>query len=305
MRIDKTMNLFEIINITQLKKEYQIEPFTLIDFTVGFDDLIYLLFSKNVPERTANTHYIALIIIFDWSSNSVCNIVFQDLGILEFDYHFIRPLKDHIMLIGARCRYHDRYNIEQNVLMLDKKGTAVKKLCFGDGIENCITTADELIIVSYFDEGVFGNYGWSKPIGSSGLIVWDTEGNIIWKNKKYKIYDCYAINIDSGNRLWFYYYSDFNLVCTDFRSDIVIHPGISGCHAFALSETQQKILFSGGYDDTSFYQCSIDIPHGKIGEKQKVDIRINNTSIEKSICHFYGSKLLFLVNNALYGFYFT
>lgn len=306
------MNLFEIVNIIQLKKDYQIESYTLVDFTVGFDDLIYLLFSQNVPERIdgmfvntiANTQYIAITIVFDWSSNSVCNTFFYDFGILEFNYHFIRPLKNNIMLIGARCEYQNQDNIEKNVLILDEKGVIVKKLCFGDGIESCITTADGLIIVSYFDEGVFGNHGWSKPIGSSGLIVWDAEGNIIWENKKYNIHDCYAINIDSSNRLWFYYYNDFDLVCTDFRSDIVMHPEISGCIAFALSVTQRKILFSGGYNDSSFYQCSLDINHSKIGKKQKEIIKFDNRSIEKPICHFHGSKLLFLVDNALYGFYF-
>ncbi|HHY22980.1 MAG TPA: hypothetical protein GX527_01905 [Clostridiaceae bacterium] len=78
------MNLFEIINITQLKKDYQIESFTLVDFTVGFDDLIYLLFSKNDTERIdgmfvntiANTQYIVITMVFDWSSNSVCNTIF-------------------------------------------------------------------------------------------------------------------------------------------------------------------------------------------------------------------------------------
>lgn len=309
---DEMMNLFEIINITQLKKDYQIESFTLVDFTVGFDDLIYLLFSQSVPDRIdgmfvstiANTQYIAIAIVFDWSANCVCNTNFCDFGILEFNYHFIRPLKNHIMLIGARCEYHNQDNIDQNVLILDEKGAKVKKLCFGDGIEDCITTAEGSIIVSYFDEGVFGNNGWNKPIGSSGLIVWDTEGNIIWENKKYSIYDCYAMNKDSNSRLWFYYYSDFDLVGTDFRSDIVIHPDISGCNAFALSVTQRKILFSGGYNDSSFYQCSLDISHSKISKKQKVELKIDNRSIEKPICHFHGSKLLFLADNSIYGFYF-
>jgi hypothetical protein len=189
-------------------------------------------------------------------------------------------------------------------LIIDEKGATGKKLCFGDGIENCITTEDGSIIVSYFDEGVFGNNGWSKPIGSSGLIVWDAEGNIIWENEKYSIYDCYAINTDSGNRLWFYYYDSFDLVCTDFRSDIVMHPDISGSSAFALSATQQKIIFSGGYEDPSFYQCNIEIKHSKIGKKQREEIMIKNKRIEISTYHFCGSKLLFLVDNNLYGYFF-
>lgn len=306
------INLFEIINITQLEKDYQLESFSLIDFTVGYDDIIYLLFSQDVPERIdgmfcdtiANTKYVAIKIDFDWSTNSVCNTVFLDFGILEFNYHFIRPLKNHIMLIGSRCEYHDQNNIDQNVVIIDENGATAKKLCFGDGIENCITSEDGSIIVSYFDEGIFGNYGWDRPIGSSGLIVWDSEGNILWENDKYNIYDCYAISKDSRNRLWFYYYDRFDLVCTDFRSDIVMHPDVSGSGAFALSYTQQKILFSGGYNDLSFYQCSIDSSHSKIGKKQKEEIMIDNRILENATYHFCGSKLLFLVDNALFGYFY-
>lgn len=53
-------------------------------------------------------------------------------------------------------------------------------------------------------QGIFGNYGWDEPIGNCGLIVWDENGNIVWKSK-YLIYDCYAMNVDDrGNRLSIY-----------------------------------------------------------------------------------------------------
>ncbi len=55
---------------------------------------------------------------------------------------------------------------------------------------------DGTIITSYFDEGVFGNYGWDEPLGACGLIAWTSEGTPLWKNENYSIYDCYAISLD-------------------------------------------------------------------------------------------------------------
>ena len=301
---DILINLAKIININQLKNDYKLESYNLIDFTIGFDDHIYLLFSKKVDVKLYVVNTKTFKIIFNWSTNTVCDTIFYDYGDLDYNYHYIRPLKNHIMLVWARCRYHSKDNIDKNALILDENGAEVKRHCFGDGINDCITTADGLIITSYFDEGIFGNYGWRDPIGHSGLIVWDTDGNIVWENKKYSIVDCYAINIDSRNRLWFYYYSDFNLVCTDFQSDIVIQPGISGCNAFALSTNQKKILIQGGYHDLSFYQCSLEICNNKIGEKQKVEIMLDDMCLDKYKYHFTGAKLLFFVDDTICAYDF-
>lgn len=307
------MELFDVVNISQIKKQHQLESYSLVDFTVGYDDLIYLLFSQENPEENnvnfiktrTITRYAAFTLLVDWESGDLLNINFIDLGLLDFHYHFLRPYNDSLMLIGARCRFHANHDIEQNVLLLDKNGSRIKEMCFGDGIEDCITTEDGKIIVSYFDEGVFGNYGWKSPIGSPGLIVWNNEGKIIWTNTRYNIYDCYAIHLDSTQNLWFYYYNEFNLVGTDFHNDLVINPNIRGCNAFALSSTRQEILFRGGYSDPFFYQYTIDVKQGKISEKQKVDIQYHDMKMEEAICNFCGPKLLFLIHDNLCGFEFV
>ncbi|MFA9466222.1 MAG: hypothetical protein ACERKN_18300 [Velocimicrobium sp.] len=131
------------------------------------------------------------------------------------------------------------------------------------------------------------------------------DGHIIWQNKKYDICDCYAINIDTSNRLWFYYYTDFEMVCTDFHSDIVMHTDVNGCSGFAISETQRKILLSGGYNDDSFYLCDLIIQQAKIGKKQEVQIRVEQEAVKIKEYHFGGSKLLFLTENEeLCGYHF-
>ncbi|WP_176444820.1 hypothetical protein [Paenibacillus herberti] len=40
-----------------------------------------------------------------------------------------------------------------------------REFLLGDGIQSVQVTDKGIIWTSYFDEGVFGNNGWDKPIG--------------------------------------------------------------------------------------------------------------------------------------------
>lgn len=106
---------------------------------------------------------------------------------------------------------------------------------------------DGTIITSYFDEGVFGNYGWDEPLGACGLIAWTSEGTPLWKNENYSIYDCYAISLDEEENLWFYYYDEFRLVRTNFKEDFVFELPIEGSGAFSVAPSGNTFLFQGGY----------------------------------------------------------
>jgi len=64
-------------------------------------------------------------------------------------------------------------------------GALRRTTTFGDGIADVQTTTRGDIWVSYFDEGVFGNYGWgydeaSTPIGAPGLVRFDRQGSVLW-----------------------------------------------------------------------------------------------------------------------------
>lgn len=114
------------------------------------------------------------------------------------------------------------------------------------------------------------------------------------------------MNVDSIDRLWFYYYMDFDLVATNFKHDIVIKPDIEGCDFFVLSENQKKIIFSGGYDDNySFYAYDIDIHRRKLENKQKIEFKIGSNVVEYPFCQSRGSKLLFFKDDILYCHHFV
>ncbi len=306
------MNLFEIIDIDRLKEQYSMPLFQLIDFSASYDDCIYLLFAEDISDGTddmfsdnkAKTTYKGICIKLDWEKTVVEDVQCYDLGRREFNYHFFRPFKEGFLLLGARCEKEED-NAENNALFIRRDGHVIKEFCLGDGIQDCITTIDGKIILSYFDEGIFGNYGWDFPLGSSGLVVWNEFGNIVWENRKYDIADCYAMNVDSLDRLWFYYYTNFDLVCTDYKSDFTVNPKVSGSSAFAISKKRRQIIMEGGYNDGNFYIYKFDEDENKIGDRQSVIFALNQWEVFATEYKFFKSNLLFITsNNILCGYYF-
>jgi hypothetical protein len=96
----------------------------------------------------------------------------------------------------------------------DKRGAVRSTLDLGDASEDLQTTADGLIWVSYFDEGVFG-----CGIGQQGLVCFNSAGEPVFKYAEFAersdlpmICDCYAMNVDQTGAVWINYYTDFPLV---------------------------------------------------------------------------------------------
>ena len=112
------------------------------------------------------------------------------------------------MLVGARCTYYGNDQYDLNAKVCDRDGKLL-----GDGIQSVQVTENGTIWTSYFDEGIFGNYGWSDPIGSCGMLAWDEHGNKLYENHAADIADCYALNVVNEDQVWFYYYTDFELGC--------------------------------------------------------------------------------------------
>jgi len=163
-----------------------------------------------------------------------------------------------VLLVGPRVSWRSETDFDRNGAVIDPETGAVSRILLGDGIEDVFVDARGRIWVSYFDEGVFGEFGWSDPgpppIGSSGLMVFDATGAILWtypwQGGEPAIDDCYAMNV-SGDAAAIYFYSSFP-VCTitrDFALSFFATP-LRGCKAFAIAEG--RVLFSGQYNESGF-----------------------------------------------------
>ena len=202
----KNLPLFSIIDLDQLRRENHLEGTEVTDFFTARDGKVYLLMEQ--PSETQGkdwlsipSTYTAVEIQLDWAEQRVLETTLFPLGLLKFQFHYLRPAGEHFLLLGARCAYREN-GPDQNAWIVSRDGAVLSRFCLGDGIQDCVVKKDGTIITSYFDEGVFGNYGWDEPLGDCGLIAWTSDGTPLWKNEKYSIYDCYAISLDEEESLW-------------------------------------------------------------------------------------------------------
>ncbi|MEW9533132.1 hypothetical protein [Microbispora sp. NPDC049125] len=166
----------------------------------------------------------------------------------------VQPLPDGgVLLVGARCRWSDG-TAESNAAIYTADGELVREGVLGDGIEDVQTTSSGDIWVSYFDEGVYGNYGWGgpgpEPIGSPGLIRFTPDLGVAWRypydGEFGAISDCYALNV-AGEGVWAYYYTDFPIV--RIRSAVVAgwSTEVHGAHALVVADG--RVVLVGGYGE--------------------------------------------------------
>jgi len=180
-----------------------------------------------------------------------------DLHDLDTTFPILQPLPDHeLLLVGTRCQRRPDGTYDRNGRVYGADGSLKREFLLGDGIADVQTTRDGRIWVSYFDEGIFGNYGWGEPggpepIGAAGLLRFDSYGNREWEYRPPRsfdyIADCYALNV-TDDATWAYYYTDFPLVRVASDSSIEAwRTPVDGANAFAVGGS--KIIFYGGYAD--------------------------------------------------------
>lgn len=187
-----------------------------------------------------------------------------------FNIHDIQPLPNNeLLLVCCRSYYKGPNDFDRNGRVYSTDGTFLREILLGDGIQRVQTTSGGVIWTSYFDEGIFGNYGWTDPIGSSGLVAWDSQGAKLFEYQPTEgldsICDCYAMNVEADSSTWLYYYTDFPLVHLRDRrieSHWLVPLGGSG----ALAVSQGLALFSGGYDSRNDYHLFELRRNGKISE---------------------------------------
>jgi hypothetical protein len=205
----------------------------------------------------------------------------------RFNIHAVQTLPDdEILLVCARSLNQRDGDADKNGRVYSKQGVFLREMLLGDGIEDVQTTATGMIWTSYFDEGVFGNYGWAEPLGASGLVAWDKYGKILYKfdppGGLDTICDCYALNVESDDDVWLYYYTDFPLVhIRAYKSSSFWQVPIRGSHSFAVSGRQ--VLFRGGYNDPDQYYlyemgpAAALLPIATLEIRDEKDQRINAT----------------------------
>lgn len=163
---------------------------------------------------------------------------------------FVQPFPGGVLLVGARCRWRPE-GPEQNAFVVNWNGEVVRRFTIGDGVQDVRVTADGRVWASYFDEGVFGNYGWGNPgpapIGSTGLVEFDGTGAVRFtydaaEARTDSICDAYAINLADDGSIWVYFYTEFPIVRVGAAGYRTWKLGIAGAGALAVRDGQ-ALLF--------------------------------------------------------------
>lgn len=258
--MDQTLQLSAIATLAPFLAEGE-----LVAFNAGPDGLIYLVialkpldynteqpgwavFPKTMPGQPQNYRVIALS-----DDKVVLDILIEDES---FNIHDVQPLADELILVCARSHYGGEGDSEKNGRVYTRDGKFTRAILLGDGIQTVQTTSDGHIWTSFFDEGVFGNFGWQEPVGASGLVAWDSDGSKLYEFQPTEgleaICDCYALNVESDEDVWFYYYTQFPLVHLH-RGEIKAFwdMPVGGSDAFAVSGG--RALFRGGYKEPGVF----------------------------------------------------
>lgn len=217
-----------------------------------------------------------------------------------WNYHYIQPIdEEHFMLVCARSYYHDAQNIEENARVYDKNGRFIRSFCLGDGIEHVYVTRNQEIWTGYFDEGVFGNYGWEQPVGSSGLVGWDAAGRKIdslEEDREYSIFECLALNGDTIGAIWFFFSIESKIGMRKAGRTVYFSPN-KGFQSFAMAG-DIVVAYEGRWG-RSLFELQREGDEYKVVH-EIVLIKPDGTPVEANLVNNRESRLLFLDDDELY-----
>ncbi|KQZ70112.1 hypothetical protein [Nocardioides sp. Root151] len=206
--------------------------------------------SASFPEtRTSSRPQVALCAYRSASMAPAHAVVLEELPIA---HPLIQELPNgDFLVVGARCAWRPE-GPERNALIVGHDGAVVHEGTLGDGIEHMLVDDSGGIWVGYFDEGIFGNFGWGspgpEPLGSAGIVRWSPMFEKLWEYEAiddYWLADCYALNVDS-DRVWACPYTDFSIL--EIASDQATARAttdVSGPRALLIAG--EKVALMGDY----------------------------------------------------------
>jgi len=173
----------------------------------------------------------------------------------EVHFPIIRELNSKEFLIANLRNKNDN----ENAFIYDFNGNLKTKFKAGDGIEDIVINADK-IVITYFDEGVFGDDGYNN----NGLSIFDFNGNFQFgfnqNQQGLVIHDCYCICKIDDRKIAFYAYDFFNVIeldLNDFTITKLETPNIFE-GANAMSKLNNKYIFhSSYYSKNEFFEWNL------------------------------------------------
>jgi len=154
------------------------------------------------PDPDAARPVTARITVHDPALASITPV--QSLGLAHIA---AQPMPGGGFLIaGARCRWRPD-GPDRNAIVYDAAGQVVSDHVLGDGVSHVQTTSTGQVWAGYFDEGVYGNYGWGRPdsavpVGAPGIVQFSPGLEPAWQypggppgELRNPVSECCALNV--------------------------------------------------------------------------------------------------------------
>lgn len=215
----------------------------------------------------------------------------------------------NILVVAPRCAQLGDGIGEKNARIYRADGSS-DDLCLGDGINRLQADSRGRIWVGYFDEGVFGNFGWGlgtehAPLGASGLVCYDPLGRVAWEFQPPEgfdsISDCYALNV-IGDDVWACYYTDFPIVRIDSEGRLQgWHTDLRGVTQIAVSD--DSVLAFGGYGEHANDCTLLKLRNGRAERIADVKLMVpDSVDLKRSEVVARGARLYVLAADEVFVF---
>lgn len=200
--------------------------------------------------RTRTDHPYGATVVHLNRNGDLANYV--ELSEVVVAHPHVQPLpRGRYLVAGTRVQRFRDGSFEENGYVYGPDGRVEGSFLLGDGIADIQCDSEGKIWTSYFDEGIFGNYGWNEPVGASGLLCFDSAGHVTWHFQPPEGFDsmadCYALNVASPSEVYVYYYGEFAVMRISGQNRIEAwRTPIAGSGAIAVSAGHVALL--GSYD---------------------------------------------------------
>ena len=166
-------------------------------------------------------------------------------------------------------------------MLYDTDGQVVSGYVLGDGIAHVLATSTGQVWAGYFDERIYGNYGWGRadseePVGAYGIVRFSPGLEPAWHYPTYTevgpwdaVSDCYALNVGE-TCAWACYYSDLPVVRIRDCAVTGWHNDITGASALAVAGSRVALFGGYGPGHDRLAITTLDADHARLDGEYRV-----------------------------------
>ncbi|MBD5137450.1 MAG: hypothetical protein HDT39_16135 [Lachnospiraceae bacterium] len=253
----KNIELLNLLDMRELFAIYKKSIDSFVNIKIGFDEKIYILLSEHIPERIDGRFV-----------NTIANSNYSAI-ILDVDWYENKVTGHTFVNLGKhKMNFHMIQSIGENILLLGARCKYNRE----NGPERNAVIVD--LKGNVINEFCFGD----------GKVKWEANREIC---------DCYAINIDEQDNLWYYYYTEFELVKTDLCKEKAYNPQVKGAAGFLITSDTRNVIFDGGYGKHDEF-VTATFNGDALKDYEPIQLLHNGKNIKNKFYSFMQSKAVFI-----------